>query len=893
MAESKIVLKAEGSEQAAAQIKRIQDAFEAAEKSAVEFQKATVTPGTAIPPVPAQAPQPQVPQPQTQVPQQARLRPVTPTAPPRWHQSWAGEAAQLMQNTAGSLGGRRSNLLSMAGQLPKVGGMFAAMGGPVGLAILGGTVAVAGALKVVNELAENEMERVQETFASGMAQRLGAMGDSVRDTIIDEERRGTPTGMLRSFLGAYSQSGGSLDALQTPYLTAQHPDRQQVTEQSILNQITDLMTVFGVEGGVLGQLAGRLAHEGVDPSRLFSETNTEIAMRTHGESRATEFYANIQKILEKQLETGAEIGQTTIDKIIGLQAALAAGGMSADALNATIQAVAQTQSSSLDSPSQVYRMLMLRREGESVFDTQLRMETQEGTQTFLEGHVQRTRHNEEYGIRTLAKELGISLHQAQGLYRGVMSRMDQAQEAQAEQLTILDRERDTTRIDPNDPMAVNAALLGIDPETAQRRIQERAALQAEDIRTIGASQMSLLQPLEEKALDVSTWTHEQIGNALGVTQPRSVAGGRLSVNASAPDMSLLRSKSAAMGLLQTHSRSRLGLGGDLASGVFYNPELSIWQEEKPYTEEEESQIGIPPFGAGPPPPMNLQPAPKPVPVPVVQPVPRTVPAPRMAPSPIPLPAPSPAPVLAPEPAPVEESIKQPVLENLEPKPVIVPVQFQIPPLDLEERMPAIDPLIIPIEWKGMEGLKELKQEATDTLGIFGQIGERLTALVPTRDRPDVGVGETLGVFGQVGEGIKNIASNFIRNPQEVRDVIIQDYGNLIIAASIAAAAAVLPAAIPAITPAIAKVGVGAGLGLAGAATAFSEPQDTAPFPTLDTIPIPKYNQDDTNTKMKESTDLLRQAVGLLEGLFAPLFGIERKTGQVVTNTENKGFPVDD
>ena len=590
--QSKIVLRAEGGDQAAQEIRKIQEAFEKTAAASKEMQKKTmgdsfdesirsIKPPT-LPPQPPQPPPPAQPPPP--------MQPTPPTPPPGrpGQGAFSGAASQILSSGAGSLGGRRSNVMGMGAALPALAPVLGALGGPVGLAVAGGALLAAGAIKAINELAENEMQRVQETFASGIAQRLGAIGDDVRMTIIEEERRGTPTGMVQSFLGTYSRAGGNLESLEEPYLTAQHPDRSKITTTTMLNQISDIMTGFGVEGSILGQLAGRATDEGLDTSRLFGEVNTAIGLQTHGESRLGEFYTNITKLLEQQLESGVHVGQETKDSIVGLQATMKAGGMSADAINKTLEAVTSNLSGKLDDPGQLMKFLSIMKPGESVFETQLRMETVGGEREYLESFVERTSDNREGGMRLLARQRNISLHQARGLYTGFEESLRIQDEAarRSEQYTILRREGvDVTRVEPDDPLAINALTAGVDPETAQRTVQEKVAKQADDIRTTAGDNISILRGLEEGALNLRTGVNLGLGRILGLTTNRFVGGEGIldPTSIGLSDFRLGRGK-LGLGALKSGSEhavtsSSIGLGGSLSDQIFYDPELGISQEE--------------------------------------------------------------------------------------------------------------------------------------------------------------------------------------------------------------------------------------------------------------------------------------------------------------------------
>ena len=600
--QSKITLRAEGGEQVANEIKKIKDAFDATEEAAKGFQGGDVFDSAIRQPLPPPI-QPAPPPPPPPAPPPPAAPEMPQTQPPgfRNNQFFGSGGLQALGNVAGSMGGRRSNMLGMMAN-PQMAG---AIGGALGSAIPGaGTmigiaagVAVAGAVKVVNELAENEMQRVQETFASGMAQRLGAMGESVRMTIIEEERRGTPSSMVQSFMGAYSRSGGTHAGLERPYLTALHPERQRVTESTVLNQVSDLMTGFGVEGSVLGRLTGRLTGEGMDPSRAFGEINTAIGLQTHGESRLTEYFSNILNVLEKQLESGVDVGQNTIDHIIGLQATMEAGGMSADALNRTLTAVTANMSGKLDSPEQILKFLNLRREGESVLDTQLRMETTAGQTEWLTDLVRMNRDNPNMAIRRLSGEFGISLHNARGLFTGVESRIDQSGAlAEADYVEIARRMGiDRTSLAANDPMLVNAKLAGVDPASAQEQVQGLIARHTGDISTVAADQLSVLRGIEAAMLDVKTGINQFAGRTLGISSGRVMSTG-IPISQQQMGFDWMKFARDPMGYAENVAQSSVlqggatlgagvnsGLGTSLlnigGNRVFYGHESAIYQEE--------------------------------------------------------------------------------------------------------------------------------------------------------------------------------------------------------------------------------------------------------------------------------------------------------------------------
>lgn len=614
---SKITLRAEGGDQAAREVEKIHEAMQRVADASAEMQKQAMG-GTAFdtamrntqpPPLPPPPP-PQQPLP----PQPAQQPSQIPQQPGFQSGQFLSTAAQAVASGAGSLGGRRSNLLGLAASAPALAPMVGALGGPVGIAVGAGVAALGIGMKVVNELAENEMQRVQETFVSGVAQRMGVVGEELRKTIIDEERRGTPASMVQSFLATYSRSGGDFGTLENLYLTAQGPGRTNMTDQTILNQVSDLMTGLGVSGDMLGRLTGRVSGAGMDPSRLFSEVNTMIGVQAFGESRASEFYENILRVLEKQLDANVDIGQHTIDSIIGLQATMEAGGMSANAINKTLETVTSNMSGRLDSPTQISKFLALRRPGESPFETQMRMETAQGQEDYVEELVRRNPGNLENAARRLAVEYPqMTLSQAYGLAQGVQRRIDIENMTPGEREAMLIRRNiDRTELDFNDPIAVSARVAGFDASSAQGSLAAIYGRQYGDVRTMAGDQQNVMRGLEQLALQVRTGINMGAGNFLGFDNDRIMAGTmddatRRNMASRLDDyvtalQSIGSPHQAAQVLKQFESEFGVSLSGGgavaMEDGTFYDPELGIYQTEDPQQARRRRRGG----GGSPPPP---------------------------------------------------------------------------------------------------------------------------------------------------------------------------------------------------------------------------------------------------------------------------------------------------
>lgn len=279
-------------------------------------------------------------------------------------------------------------------------GLGALVGGPVGLALLAGAAAAMGAQK----FADNAFGRMENIYGTGMSQRLGRNFSDIEALQIEYGEKGIPLGMVQSFFGTASQSGLNMNKRGALPGT---------------NWMMESMRDLGVDPGTAGGLMGALAKSDMDMNRInygfFSQ-----ASGAFGRENTTQYLQEMARGIESMSSQGIKLTEETLTKQTNLLSGLGAyGGMTPEgavALNQAIQTRGVT-AAQLNRPEDIIAFQAMRREGESVTDTMMRMERDPtGTIMAQYEYLRAATGDDIDAMRILlSKSLGVSIGSADAL----------------------------------------------------------------------------------------------------------------------------------------------------------------------------------------------------------------------------------------------------------------------------------------------------------------------------------------------------------------------------------------------------------------------------------------------------------------------------------------------
>lgn len=285
-----------------------------------------------------------------------------------------------------------------------VGGIASSLGamaaGPVGMALLAGGAVAMGAQK----FADNAFGRMENIYGTGTSQRLGRQFSDIEALQISYGRKGIPLGMVQSFFQAGSQSGLSMN------------------KQGALtgtNWAMEAMRDLGIDAGAMGGLMGALSKSDMDMGRLnygfFGQ-----ASESFGRENTTTYLQEMARGIETMSSQGIRLTEETLTKQTNLLSGLGVYGdmtpEGAAALNQAIQAKG-IMAAQLNRPEDIIAFQAMRKEGESVTDTMMRMERDPaGTAMAQYKYLKGATGDDKDAMRILlSKSMGVSISAADAL----------------------------------------------------------------------------------------------------------------------------------------------------------------------------------------------------------------------------------------------------------------------------------------------------------------------------------------------------------------------------------------------------------------------------------------------------------------------------------------------
>ncbi len=248
----------------------------------------------------------------------------------------------------------------------------AAVGGALsGVApFLGGAgiaLAAGGALAMTGQRwAENEWERMQSIFGTGMAQRLGRGYNEIEGVMAGYGRKGVPLDMVRQFFAAGSQAGVA---------------GGQAGTLGVSNALMEASRELGLDPTAAAQYLGTLTRGGVDLQQFggFAGGYKRIGRMAgaFGQENLGEFMRTLTQSIDTALSQGVDM---TVERVNRRQYMLEAygrfGGLSIQGATAMNQMAQQRgmQAARVQRPEDIIAFQAMRGTGMSVTDTMLAME---------------------------------------------------------------------------------------------------------------------------------------------------------------------------------------------------------------------------------------------------------------------------------------------------------------------------------------------------------------------------------------------------------------------------------------------------------------------------------------------------------------------------------------
>lgn len=269
------------------------------------------------------------------------------------HQMLTGRTAQQLAGGATGAG----TALARGDVAGAAGGAISGAAGFLGAAapwLLAGGMLIKG----VGALAGNEYERVQQMWQSGLAQQTGGGYENLRNQMIGMARKGIPSENTMAMTQALMAAGGRMTGEWEPM--AQRMTRWGADAQATGN-IMATMQRLGFQGGV-------------------SDTTMGTLGAAFGRGRVSPALQGITQILEDAMARGADrAGEMLSQGTLGVAnrlAGYAGAGLSMEGAIGLYRQLDQTYAgaSNLRTPMDVMTFRTMRKPGESMFETMLRME---------------------------------------------------------------------------------------------------------------------------------------------------------------------------------------------------------------------------------------------------------------------------------------------------------------------------------------------------------------------------------------------------------------------------------------------------------------------------------------------------------------------------------------
>ena len=243
-----------------------------------------------------------------------------------------------------------------------LGGIASGLGGLLGGAGGIGLMAVAAGAMGVQRMAENAFGRLQETFGTGMSQRMGIDARSLDRQRLGFARMGAPEQMISRFFSSAGQSG---------------VDFGRGSTQDAVNAAIFGSTVLGLDPSVAASMVGTLNRSNVNAANIMNAGTLGVAQQSFGRPNISMFIGALTDAIQTATARGIEMSTAGVSQSANLIAGLAQyGGMSAQGATAFAGRLRSRglDSAQLSRPEDVIAFQLMRGEGMSVSDTMLAME---------------------------------------------------------------------------------------------------------------------------------------------------------------------------------------------------------------------------------------------------------------------------------------------------------------------------------------------------------------------------------------------------------------------------------------------------------------------------------------------------------------------------------------
>jgi hypothetical protein len=243
-----------------------------------------------------------------------------------------------------------------------VGGLAGMVGslvsGPAGIA----TAIIAAGAMGVQHMADKAYDRLEQTFGTGMSQRLGLTSLQTQNEMIGFARMGVPQSMVQSFFNAASGAG---------------VDFTRASTQGAANASMIAANALGVDPSVLAALVGTLNRANVNASNVASIGTFSMARNAFGQADVGTYLQSLNAMIESANTRGIESYTGTTMRAASEMAGLKTyGGFSTTGAASFAQQL-QTRGASaanLQSPEDIIAFQAMRNSGMSVTDALIAME---------------------------------------------------------------------------------------------------------------------------------------------------------------------------------------------------------------------------------------------------------------------------------------------------------------------------------------------------------------------------------------------------------------------------------------------------------------------------------------------------------------------------------------
>lgn len=237
-------------------------------------------------------------------------------------------------------------------------GLGGLLGGPGGIALM----ALAAGGMGVQRMAENAFGRLQETFGTGMSQRLNLDALALDRQRLGFARMGAPEQMISRFFSSAGQAG---------------VDFSRGSTQSAANAAIFGSTVMGLDPSVAASMIGTLNRSNVNAANIMNAGTLGVAQQAFGRPNISMFIGALTDAIQTATTRGIEMTSAGVSQSANMLAGLAQyGGMSSQGAAAFAGRLRSRgmDSAQLSRPEDIIAFQLMRAEGMSVTDTMLAME---------------------------------------------------------------------------------------------------------------------------------------------------------------------------------------------------------------------------------------------------------------------------------------------------------------------------------------------------------------------------------------------------------------------------------------------------------------------------------------------------------------------------------------